>query len=79
MLQKNRGYDIISLPNMRCFDMREQIIEAIHQNKLIVILRGVEKEKLIPLCEALWRGGVRLVEVTYSATKSIPDEETAAE
>ena len=58
--------------------MREQIIEAIRQNKLIVILRGVEKEKLIPLCEALWRGGVRLVEVTYSATKSIPDEETAA-
>ena len=58
--------------------MREQISEAIRQNKLIVILRGVEKEKLIPLCEALWRGGVRLVEVTYSATKSIPDEVTAA-
>ena len=58
--------------------MREQIIEEIRQNRLIVILRGVEKEKLIPLCEAMYRGGVRLVEVTYSADGSIPDRETAA-
>ena len=57
--------------------MREQIIEAIRQQKLIVILRGVAKEKLIPLCEAMYRGGVRLVEVTYSADGSIPDRETA--
>ena len=58
--------------------MREQIIEAIRENRLIVILRGVEKNKLIPLCEAMYRGGVRLAELTYSATKSIPDEENAA-
>lgn len=58
--------------------MREQIINAIRQNRLIVILRGVEKEKLIPLCEAMYRGGVRLVEVTYSADGSTPDRETAA-
>ena len=58
--------------------MRNEIIEAVRRHKLIVILRGLAREKLIPLCEALYRGGVRLVEVTYSADGRTSDEETAA-
>jgi 2-dehydro-3-deoxyphosphogluconate aldolase/(4S)-4-hydroxy-2-oxoglutarate aldolase len=45
--------------------MRESVINAVKEHKLIVILRKIEEKKLIPLCEALYRGGVRLVEVTY--------------
>ena len=58
--------------------MEQATINTIQKEKLIVIVRGIEKEKLIPLAEALWEGGVRLLEVTYSADGRVSDEETAA-
>ncbi|MBQ2734978.1 MAG: 2-dehydro-3-deoxyphosphogluconate aldolase, partial [Clostridia bacterium] len=57
--------------------MRNKLIEIIRQEKLIVIVRGIKREKLIPLTEAMYQGGVRLLEVTYSANGSVSDEETA--
>ena len=57
--------------------MREKIIGCIRQECLIAIVRGVEKEKLIPLAEAMYRGGVRLLEITYSANGTVSDAETA--
>lgn len=57
--------------------MREKIIESVENNKLVVIVRGVAREKLIPLAEAMYEGGVRLLEITYSADGSTSDEETA--
>ncbi len=57
--------------------MREQIINTVKKEKLITIVRGVEKEKLIPLAEAMYEGGIRLLEITYSADGKISDEETA--
>ena len=58
--------------------MLEQTIKAIEAHKIIVILRGVEKKDLIPLCEAMYEGGIRLVECTYDAQGKIADEEIAA-
>jgi 2-dehydro-3-deoxyphosphogluconate aldolase/(4S)-4-hydroxy-2-oxoglutarate aldolase len=49
----------------------------IDNEKIIVIVRGVKKEHLIPLTEAMYQGGIKLLEVTYSANGSISDEETA--
>lgn len=57
--------------------MRNNVINAIENEKLIVIVRGVERLKLIPLAEAMYRGGVRLLEITYSANGKVSDEETA--
>ena len=57
--------------------MREQIIQAVEQEKIIVIVRGVEREKLIPLAEAMYAGGIRLLEITYSANGKVSDEDTA--
>ena len=57
--------------------MRNQVIEAVEKHKIIAIVRGVDSDKLIPLAEAMYDGGVRLLEVTYSANGSISDEETA--
>ena len=54
------------------------MIDTVKKERLIVIVRGVEKEKLIPLAEAMYAGGVRLLEVTYSANGTVSDEETAA-
>ena len=53
------------------------IIEEIEKNKLVAIIRGVPAEKLLPLAEALYEGGVRLLEVTYSANGSVSDGDTA--
>ena len=54
--------------------MRNQAIEAISNEKLIVIVRGVDREQLIPLAETLYRGGLRLLEITYDATGKVSDE-----
>ena len=59
--------------------MREQTINAIEKEKLIVIVRGVERERLIPLAEAMYAGGIRLLELTYDASGKKSDEETAAD
>lgn len=56
---------------------RSQIIELVNRERLIVIVRGVERELLLPLAQAMYDGGVRLLEVTYSANGSVADEETA--
>lgn len=57
--------------------MRKTIIEAVENEKLIVIVRGVERDQLIPLAEAMYRGGVRLLELTFSADGKVSDLETA--
>ncbi len=53
-------------------------IEQIEKSKVIVIVRGVAKENLIPLAEAMYQGGIRLVECTYDAKGAISDEEIAS-
>lgn len=58
-------------------ERKEKIINSILTHRLIVIVRGVSSEQLIPLAEALYRGGVRLLEVTYCADRSRLDEEVA--
>ena len=58
--------------------MREEIIRTIEKEKLIVIVRGIAKEKLLPLAKAMYDGGVRLMEITYDATGKTSDEETAS-
>lgn len=57
--------------------MKNEIISAIKKNKIIAIVRGVEEEKLIPLAEAMYEGGIRLMELTFSSTGKISDEQTA--
>lgn len=57
--------------------MRKEVIEAIEKEKIIVIVRGVKKEKLISLCNAMYEGGIRLLEVTYDASGAVSDEETS--
>ena len=57
--------------------MREQVIQAIEKEKLIVIVRGVSSEDIIPLANALYDGGVRLMEITFDATGVVSDIETA--
>lgn len=57
--------------------MKNTVIKAIEEYKIIAILRGIPKEKIIPTAEALYNGGIRLLELTYSAGGNVSDEETA--
>ncbi len=56
---------------------REEVIHSILKHKIIVILRGLSEEELICTAEALYRGGIRLAEVTYDSLGNIPDEAAA--
>lgn len=57
--------------------MRIKTINAIEKEKIIVIVRGVKKDDLIPLAEAMYDGGIRLLEITFDAKGVVSDEETA--
>ena len=57
--------------------MREDVIKSIEENKIVVIVRGIDSKKLIPLAEAMYAGGIRLLEITYSANGTVSDDETA--
>ena len=55
----------------------QNLKELIQAEHLIVIVRGVKSEQLVPLADAMYEGGVRLLEITYSADGRVSDEETA--
>ena len=57
---------------------RNTVIEAIEKHKIIVILRGLTRDQLINTAEAMYKGGIRLAEVTYDSLGNPSDEETAA-
>lgn len=57
--------------------MNDSVKEKIEKEKIIVIVRGVKEEKLIPLADALYDGGIRLMEVTFDAGGLTSDEKTA--
>ncbi len=56
---------------------RNQVIDAIEANKIIVILRGLTPDQLVHTTEAMEKGGIRLVEVTFDQSGKISDEQTA--
>ena len=56
-------------------NMHKAVIQKILDEKLIVIVRGMQEEKILPLTEALLNGGVRLMEITYNL--SMPDNHRA--
>ena len=46
--------------------MREQVIKAVEAEKIIAIVRGVEASKCMKVAEALYAGGIRMMEITYN-------------
>lgn len=52
------------------------VINQIIQCKIIAIIRGIESERIIDTCEALARGGVTAIEVTFNQSRSTGNQET---
>lgn len=57
--------------------MNDRLIQLIENEKIIVIVRGIVSEKLIPLAEAMYSGGIRFLELTYSSDGRVSDEQNA--
>ena len=49
--------------------MREQIIEKVLEHKIIAIVRGVYGEDCVNLAIALYKGGIKMMEVTFDQSK----------
>ena len=56
--------------------MKNETIKIIEENKIITIIRGVSKEKIVPTVQALYDGGMRLVEVTFDQSGKFSKEYT---
>ena len=46
--------------------MREEVLAKIREEKLIAIVRGIKPELCLKVAQALYDGGVRLMEITYN-------------
>ena len=46
--------------------MRENVIKAIEQEKIIAIIRGADTEQAVKASKAIYDGGIKLVEVTFN-------------
>lgn len=46
--------------------MRDMIIERTLRGKLIAIVRGMDENAILPLAEALYKGGITMIEVTFN-------------
>lgn len=49
--------------------MREQIIQKVLDKKIVAIVRGVYGEDCVKLAQALYDGGIELLEVTFDQSK----------
>ena len=52
--------------------MREQLIQKVLDKKIVAIVRGVYGEDCVNLAQALYEGGIELLEVTFDQSK--PEE-----
>lgn len=45
---------------------REKIIQMVYDTKIVAIVRGLPEEHMVFLAEALYAGGIRMLEVTFN-------------
>ena len=67
--------DLLRSGNMINENVRNTVINAVKENKVISIVRLPDKETLIPAVEALYEGGIRLIEVTFDRSGKVSREE----
>ena len=56
---------------------REEIIKSIEKYKIVVILRGLTQKQLIDVVDAMIKGGIKFVEITFDQSGKISNETTA--
>lgn len=58
-------------------EQAKKVIQEIRRYKIVAIVRGMEPELCVALSEALYAGGIRLMEITFDQKGKIPFERTA--
>ena len=56
---------------------QQEIIQKVLEEKVIAIVRGIETEKCLKVAEALYAGGIRLMEVPFTPKDPAGDQTTA--
>lgn len=56
---------------------QKQIIEAIIKHRIIAIVRGASKDNILEIAEALYKGGIRLLEITFPYRMSDKYQQTS--
>ena len=59
--------------------VREEVIRELEKEKIIVIVRGYTGQTLLRLTEAMYRGGICFLEVTYDHGGTYTAEQTASD
>ncbi|WP_216626789.1 bifunctional 4-hydroxy-2-oxoglutarate aldolase/2-dehydro-3-deoxy-phosphogluconate aldolase [Paenibacillus phytohabitans] len=54
------------------------VMEKILEYRVVAILRGIGKEDVLPVAEALVRGGIRLLEIPFNQRGAAPGEDAPA-
>jgi 2-dehydro-3-deoxyphosphogluconate aldolase/(4S)-4-hydroxy-2-oxoglutarate aldolase len=54
----------------------ENTLRLIKENKIVAILRGVDSDKILKTVEALYKGGIRLVEITFDQSSETGNVDT---
>ncbi|MGV8979737.1 bifunctional 4-hydroxy-2-oxoglutarate aldolase/2-dehydro-3-deoxy-phosphogluconate aldolase [Clostridium sp.] len=54
----------------------DKTINKIKENKIIAIVRGIDQDKILKTAEALYSGGISLVEVTFNQSSPNGNKET---
>lgn len=44
----------------------KELLQKIKTHKIVVIMRAISPEKILPVTQALYDGGIRLIEITYN-------------
>lgn len=47
----------------------ERIVKKVSEGKIIAILRGMPVDKLLPVADALYEGGIRMIECTFDHSR----------
>lgn len=56
---------------------QKQIIETIIKHRIIAIVRGASKDNILEIAEALYKGGIRLLEITFPYRMSDKYQQTS--
>lgn len=56
--------------------INEYVIDAIKEYKIIAIMRKIPADRILATAEALYKGGIRLIEVTFDQGKKTGEQET---
>lgn len=56
--------------------MKNEVLKCIKSSRVIVIIRKLKDEFLIPTAEAMYRGGIRLIEITFDPAGDFTEANT---